>query len=177
MQWVIILFSILHFVSHPQQEHPFYEQIAFDFYSDVIVDSFPTGKRLRINEFILDVHPSKVYQDIANCSLSEVASPEYRSKPIYNYASNQLNISGSQFSLDLTNVDKKKFRVKSNGKGSYPKIQISLPYYHPLDSNVLLVTVYENHSELKSNLYTLKITTDGEVASWCRDERKYIRVH
>jgi hypothetical protein len=178
MYWFSILICALCTFSSPiQQREIFYEQIAFDYYSTVIVDSFPIRKKIRINEFVIDVHPSQTHLDIAKCLLPNVAPKNYKLIAIEGYKANQLNIDGDQFKLNLANIDKNKFKIKSNGKGSYPKVQISLPFYHPLDPNKTLITVYENLSDLRSNRYTLDINIDGEITSWCREERQYIKVH
>ena len=174
--FIMLLCTFLDFQSEAQT-NLFYEQIAFDYYSTVIIDSFPASKRIRINEFVVDIHPNIAYQDIAKCSLPNINRADYELIVVGKYEANQLDIGGNQFRLDLTGIDNKKFKVKSNGIGNYPKIKISLPVYHPLDTNTTLVTVYEHLSILKSNIYTLNINEAGEITSWCREERQYIQVH
>ena len=102
-----------------QTEFPFYEQIAFDFYQSTIIDSFPSKKKIKVYPYVMDFHPPRTgfYNPIC-LGISWKSKTQF--KELESYLETQLNIDSDRFELDFSNLDKKKFKIKRNGNGTYP---------------------------------------------------------
>lgn len=163
---LIILFFLISEFAYTQLETPFFEQIALDLYRSEIIDSFPVKKRIRVFPSFLDFQSTEFSFSTPNC-FDKVAwtNPDHI-QPI----KKKHSIDSNSNELDLTGLNKKQFKIKKNGKGSYPKLFISAPHEDVKNPNRILVNIYEKHSKRKTVIYHLLLDKKGGLKEWCRQE-------
>jgi hypothetical protein len=167
---LIILFFLISEFAFTQTVTPFFEQIAFDLYRSEIIDSFPVKKRIRIFPSFFDFQSTEFSFLTPNC-FNKVAwtNPDHIQQ-IKEYKKNQHSIDSNYKELDFTDLNKKQFKIKKNGKGSYPKLFISVPHEDVKKPNRILVNIYEKHSKRKTVIYHLLLDKNGDLKEWCRQE-------
>ena len=141
---LLLIFLLNCGIGISQTEFPFYEQIAFDFYQSKLIDSFPTKKKVKVYPYVMDFHPSRGNFYRPNClGIDWKKSNPF--KEIKEYVESQLNIDSDRFELDFSNVDKKKFKVKKRGKGTYPRMHITAPHKEIDGNGRIFVNIHETH--------------------------------
>lgn len=158
-----------------QTEFPFYEQIAFDFYQSTLIDSFPTKKKVKVYPFVLDFQPDYFVFNNPSCLGIKWRSNE-QFEPIKDYVESQMNIDSDRFELDFSKLDKKKFKVKKRGKGSYPRLHITAPHKEIDGTERIFVNIHETHEYLWIS-YHLEFNENGEIINWCRNYAEVIRTY
>lgn len=162
----LFIISFLLFIglnkSFSQNELPFFEQKAFDFYSNEILKQFPVKKKIYINTYFIDFQETE-YQYFVKpeCLLTstELDSLIKIGFDIYN----QFDFDSDKNELDLNRIDKKQFRVKKNKTNNYPRLRISAPYVHSSNYFINIHLI----DKFKVVIYHLKIDSNGNVTDWC----------
>jgi len=166
---LIILFLLISEFGFTQTEMPFYEQIAFDFYRTEIIDSFPIKKRIKVYEYAIEFQPTMLWFIRPNCLADMVWKNNDQFQPIKEYTDNQwLNINSKQFQLDFSDLDKKQFKIKKLGRGSFPKLFISPPHKENENNQRIFVNVYLEHNERKLVIYHFEFDKSGKIKNWCQ---------
>lgn len=162
-----------------QTEFPFYEQIAFDFYQSTLIDSFPTKNRVKVYKYATEFHTGlfSLHNTFTtpNCLNNIAWKNNDQFKVIKSYLENQMQTDSNLFELDFSNLNKKKFKIKKNGKGNFPKLFITPPNKEESGTERIFVNIYEKHSEKTVN-YHFEFSRIGEIISWCRTVDKIMRV-
>lgn len=123
----------------------------------------------------MDFHPSRGNFYRPNClGIDWKKSNPF--KEIKEYVESQLNIDSDRFELDFSNVDKKKFKVKKRGKGTYPRMHITAPHKEIDGTERILVNIHETHEYLYIT-YHLEFNDKGEIIDWCRAYDEVIRTY
>ena len=158
-----------------QTEFPFYEQIAFDFYQSTIIDSFPSKKKIKVYPYVMDFHPSRTrfYNPIC-LGISWKSKTQF--KELESYLETQLNIDSDRFELDFSNLDKKKFKIKRNGNGTYPKLQITAPHKEINGTESIFVNIHITNKYLYET-YHIEFNNKGKIINWCRTYDEVIRTY
>jgi len=162
-----ILFLLISGLAIAQTSTPFYEQIAFDLYRTEIIHSFPVKKRIKVYKYAFDFQPTLFWFYTPSCLSNIVWKSNDQFQPIKEYTTSQLKIDSNRFELDFSDLDKKKFKIKKFGKGSYPKLFISPPYKENENERVF-INIYEKHSERKEVIYHLEFDKTGVIKNWCQ---------
>ena len=176
MKVVITIIVVLLSTNINCQETPFFEQIALQFYDSIIQKKHPIDKKIVLNKYTLDLHRTERKFIPPNCSWHTNISDEYKAEPLKSYYSLITNIDSDKFELDISNIKKKRYRIRKNGKGRCPKLFISLPHKYDDNSEILYINIEEKHSEQLTVIYHLQLALNGEVINWCRNEQQYIIV-
>ncbi|APZ47398.1 hypothetical protein BW723_15915 [Polaribacter reichenbachii] len=158
-----------------QTEFPFYEQIAFDFYQSTIIDSFPSKKKIKVYPYVMDFHPPRTgfYNPIC-LGISWKSKTQF--KELESYLETQLNIDSDRFELDFSNLDKKKFKIKRNGNGTYPKLQITAPHKEINGTERIFVNIHITNKYLYET-YHIEFNDKGKIINWCRTYDEVIRTY
>jgi len=157
-----------------QTNTSFYEQVAFDLYRTEIIDSFPVKKRIKVYKY--SFQPTLFYFFTPSCLTNIVWKSNDQFQPIKEYTESQWNIDSNRFELDFSNLDKKQFKIKKIGRGSYPKLFISPPYKENKNDERIFVNIYEKHSERKEVIYHIEFNKSGEIINWCQSVSESIIV-
>ena len=167
---IIILFLLISELGFTQTETPFYEQIAFDKYRSEIIDSFPVKKRIKVYKYAFDFQPTLFWFYTPSCLSNIIWKSNDQFQPIKEYTDSQLNINSNRFELDFSDLDKKQFKIKKFGKGSYPKLFISPPYIENGNDDRIFINIYEKHSEKNEFIYHFEFDKNGIIINWCRSK-------
>ncbi len=154
MKKIILLILLLKSgIGLSQNEVPFFEQIAFDFYRTEILTKHPVNKKIKIWKEI------KIATD----------DPYWFPRCLDNFKSNGIDSLNQKISnkkeLNLSNLDKNKFRIKSNRKGNNPLLFINNPF--TIKGMNIVVNVTELHKDFV-NIYHIEMDTKGNVLNWCK---------
>ncbi|MET1259888.1 hypothetical protein ABV409_11110 [Flagellimonas sp. DF-77] len=157
-----------------QTELPFFEQIAFDFYGQEILKNHPVKKRISVYRFYSDFQKGGTY--IPNGKCFEKPIFENQTIEVDKTTYEQDNIDSGKFELDFSQLDKKQFKIRRNGRGSYPKLFMSYPLASKKEPNRFFVNVSESYDRLVI-IYHLEINKTGKVVDWCKSQHETIVVY
>jgi hypothetical protein len=172
MKKIAIIILILGFnLGFSQVETPFFEQIAFDFYKDTILDKYPSKKKIRIAKYAMDLHPHFYRLQVDKCLTGEFLDEKTDLEILSSYATKQMDFDNYNKLMLYDGINKKQFRIKKSKTEKYPYLNISIPYHKKEKPEVLFVTISENHKK-KTILYYILIDNNGNVNNWCRTVHK-----
>lgn len=97
-------------------------------------------------------------------------------KELESYLETQLNIDSDRFELDFSNLDKKKFKIKRNGNGTYPKLQITAPHKEINGTERIFVNIHITNKYLYET-YHIEFNDKGKIINWCRTYDEVIRTY
>jgi hypothetical protein len=140
-----------------QEEFPFYEQIAFDFYRTNIISKDTVKKRISIYKVI---ETNKLTENLfwyPRC-LEKFNPKEYKDS--------HHNLSRKK-ELILDDIEKGKFKIKKYGKGKYPKLFVSQSLL--FEQNRILVMLTKIY-KWRGELYYVEMNKEGIVTDWCKEE-------
>ncbi|MFI8380511.1 hypothetical protein [Leeuwenhoekiella sp. NPDC079379] len=127
---VAIIFMVLGFnLGFSQVELPFFEQIAFDFYKDTIIEKYSSNKKIRIAKYAVDLHPHYYRFQVDECLTREFLDEKTNLQILSSYAEKETDFDFYTKLMNYDVVDKKQFRIKNSKTESYPYLRISMPYY------------------------------------------------
>ena len=159
-------------IGFAQKDFPFFEQIAFDFYRTKLVDSFPVKNKIKIFPYVTQFQTSGISNPTC---LGIIWKSNDQFQKVDSYAKNQYNIDSNRYELDFRNLDKRKFKIKRNGKGNFPKLYISAPNTEINGTNKIFVDINETYKN-KTVIYHLEFNKNGEIMNWCREVNEIIRI-
>ncbi len=172
---ILLTFLFNYTICVSQIDFPFYEQIAFDFYQSTIIFSFPQEKKVKVYPYVSDFQVSESKFSIVFCEkLNRKVKEDF--KELEGYVESQLKIDSDRFELDLSNLDKKKFKIKRRGKGKYPILQISPPNIMISEKELIFVNIYITNKN-SFETYSIQMTRKGKVIDWCRSFDEIIRIY
>jgi hypothetical protein len=174
---LIIIILLIGELGFAQKKMPFYEQIAFDFYRSEIIDSFPVKKRIKIYKYAYDFQPNTHWFYTPSCLTNIVGKGSKQFIPIKEYVDNQWRIESDKFELDFSELDKKQFKIKKSGKGSFPKLFISSPHIVKGNNKRIFVNIFVKHSERKEVIYHLEFNQSGIIKNWCQSVLETVIIH
>jgi len=161
---IFVLFLIIFFAKiNAQQQYPFFQQLAFDFYTQKIVNEFPRKERIRITKSLNDDCDGQLFY-IPNClksCLTKVDSVEALDYYRYLYSDNS-----RRDELNLENIDPKQFKIKRNCNGNFPRLVVLYPKRY---KERIFVNIHEKW-EKRSVVYVVEFDIDGKIIDWCREE-------
>ncbi|WP_296620389.1 hypothetical protein [Marivirga sp.] len=128
---------------------PPYEQIAFDYYRNVILDDDKPDKK-----FTLWTELHRQF-DIFHY-------PRCLDFKLTNVDSLNLNASGLTH-LELKND--KRFKIKPTHKGAFPRVYSQLSYHTTNDQHI--VAIIEIHKN-QGIVYYIEMKNSGDVTNWCK---------
>lgn len=164
----IFITSFLLFIglnnSFSQNDIPFFEQKAFDFYSNEILKQFPVKKKIYINTYFIDFQETEYNYFVRPECLKSLNSKELDSLNKIGFdIYNQFDFDSDKNELDSNRIDKKQFKIKKNKTKNYPRLRISSP--HVYDSNYFVnIHLIE---EFSNTIYHLRFDNNGNVIDWC----------
>lgn len=131
------------------QSIPNYEQIAFDYYRNTIVDKNSNKNKMTL---WTEIKKQGYLQWYPGC--------------LKNFDFNKtdefiFNISeSSKIEIDADD----RFRIKKWGKGPYPRISVTTSFRNK--ENQHIVTIYEIHKH-SGIIYYIELDGDGTIKDWC----------
>ena len=161
-------------IGFAQSEMPFFEQNAFNFYALEIIKVNPVKKRISIYRYYSDFQDSSRYFVEGECLENPVFKNQI--KKVDKIAYGQNNIDSDKFELNFNQLDKKQFKIRRNGRGSFPKLFISYPMVSVKDSKRFFVNVYESYGK-RGNNYHIELDDKGKVIDWCHSRHETIIIH
>lgn len=161
-------------IGFAQTELPFFEQSAFDFYGKEILQVNPVKKRISVYRYYMDFQESGHYFTEGECLENPIFKNQIKEVDKTEYG--QDNIDSAKFELDFSQLDKKQFKIRRNGQGSFPKLFISYPMVSVKESSRFFVNVYESY-EHRGNIYHIELDSNGRVIDWCQSRHETIIVH
>lgn len=75
--------------------------------------------------------------------------------------------------LDLTNIDKKKFKIRKFNRGKFPKLFVHYPKVY---ENRIFVIVHEKYQNC-GKYYTVELNKAGEIIDWCQSKYETVTLH
>ncbi len=177
-----ILFAVIVGITNgiAQNEMPFYEQIAFEFYQTEILTKNPIDKKLTL---FSELKPS-INLDMVKFSFTHnngiVENPfwypkcnddfnnEFNKTYKNKYWSNLKNNLSNKNNLDLSKLDQNQFSIKKYGKGKFPRLYIDQSI-SILDSKLTIVNVNLIKRD-SGTIYHIQIDKNGKVTDWCKTE-------
>jgi hypothetical protein len=166
---IAILLTLSYSFVFGQNEIPFFEQIAFDFYKDTIVKMHPSKKRIRIAKYAVDLHPTYYRFQVSKCLTGELLEENTNLQLLSSYVAKQTDFDFYNQLMNYSGIDKKRFRIKNAKTENYPYLRISRPYYKKKDARKYYVNIIEYHKEWSIE-YFLLMDKDGSIINWCRDK-------
>ena len=160
-------------IGFAQTELPFFEQSAFDFYAKEILKENPVKKRISIYRYYLDFQINNSYLPNDDCLEKPIFQNQIMEVDRVTYG--QDNIDSDKFEMDLSKLDKKQFKIRKNGRGSYPKLFLSYPMVSKKEPNRFFVNISESYDRLV-NIYLVEMDYKGEVIDWCKTYHETIIV-
>ena len=140
-------------LGYAQTDKPDFAQIAFDFYQTEIQLKYPVKKRIN------------VWKELRTAT----SDPFWHPRCLEGYKLNGIDSLNEKISdrtnLDLSNLDKSKFKIKPNGKGNTPIVFINKPF------TIKGLNIFVNITELKKdrvNIYHVEIDKNGRILDWCK---------
>ena len=175
MKKIIFLLAALNFgTGYAQNQVPFFEQIAFDFYRTKIIDTASTKKRINIYPYASQFHPN--FQVFSNPTCLGIAwKNNNQFEELESYKEGQLHIDSDRYELDLSDLNKKKFKIRRNKTSKLPIVFITPPHKERNGSEDIFVNVYENHPD-QTVIYSFKFSVDGQIIDWCRTVNDIVRI-
>lgn len=145
-----------------QENTPFYEQTALDFYNSEILKTSDLNVRLKISDDLKSIH----YID-AECLIKKIVNEK-------NISSLKTSKYFEGYSLSLKNIDKKllkKVKKINNDfrKENYVIISIAQEF-----NNRIFVVINEI-AEGKGRIFTLEFNKSGNIIDWCKSS-EYIKM-
>ena len=105
----IIFFLIINIDCFSQSEYPFYEQLAFNFYKDTILEIYPVERKIIVFKSLNYDSGEEIYYVPSNCLKTKL--PNYgKNIGKLEYSKYWRRFEDMRLDLDLTNIDKKKFK-------------------------------------------------------------------
>ena len=176
MKKVAITFMFLAFnFGFSQVETLFFEQIAFNFYKDTILEKYPSEKKIRISKYAVDLHPNYNKFHVDKCLIGEYLDEESDMDVLNSYAEKQSDFDFYSRLMDYDGINKKQFRIKKSKTESYPYLRISMPTHRKDGFELFYVTISENHKK-ENIIYYLLIDKNGIVKNWCRKVQKVAEI-
>ncbi|MEO5788082.1 hypothetical protein [Gelidibacter sp.] len=173
MKKVILLILMLNCgIGFAQKDFPFFEQIAFDFYRTKLLDSFPIQKKIKVFPYVNQFHTSGISNPIC---LGIDWKNNNQFQELDSYTKSQYNIDSNRYELDFRDLDKRKFKIKRNGNGNFPKLYISPPNTEGIGTDKIYVDINEAHKN-KTVIYHFEFNKKGEIKDWCKEVNEIIRI-
>lgn len=172
---ILVIFFLNCGIGISQSDFPFYEQIAFDFYQSIIIDSFPTKKKVKVYPYAFDFQPDYFAFSNPSC-LGITWENNEQFEPLELYVESQIKIDSERFELDFSDIDKKIFKIKKRGKGNYPRLYITAPHTEKNGTEQVFVNIHETHKYLWVT-YHFEFNDKGGIIDWCRKYAKVTRTH
>ena len=88
----------------------------------------------------------------------------------------QLKIDSNRFELDFPKLDKKKFKIKKRGEGTYPRLKITPPNIEINGKKRIFVNIHITNEYLYET-YHIEFDDKGKVINWCRTYDEVIRTY
>ena len=172
MKTFTIIFLILGFnTGFSQVEVPLFEQIAFDFYKDTILEKHPSEKKIRIAKYAVDLYPNHSRFQVGECLIGEFLDEKTNLEVLSYYAEKQTDFDFYSRLMNYDGINKKQFRIKKSKTESYPYLRISMPYHKKDVIDGLFVTISEYHKK-KEIIYYLLLDRNGVIKNWCQNVQK-----
>ena len=171
MKKIILSFILFISLFSSAQEHPFYEQFAFDFYGTTILDSIPVKKRIIVYENVFD------FQILTHKFHSFLGSKQDKYEAIYAYRQKQHAFDSEFSTLKLDDLNKRKFKVRKKVKEKYPRLFITAPHIKNNIPDKVYLNIHVEESRFFNNIYYLELNNKGKVLNWRREYFEIIFTH
>lgn len=146
-----------------QSEYPFYEQLAFNFYNDTILDIHPVERKIIVFKSLNYDSGQEIYYVPSDCLKTNL--PNYgQNIEKLEYSKYWRRFEDMKLDLDLTNIDKKKFKIRKFNRGNFPNLFVHYPKVY---ENRIFVIVHENYQN-SGKYYTIELNKAGEIIDWCQ---------
>ena len=160
------------FKSFAQSNYPFYEQLAFNFYKEEILKAFPVKTKITVYKSLNYDAGEEMYYVPSNGLKSEVPRQRDSIKRI-EYSKYWKGVDDSRFELNLSNIDKKQFKIKKSNKGSFPRIFVHYPKTY---KNRVFVIVHQKYQN-SGTYYTIEFDQNGKIIDWCKSIYETVTVY
>ncbi|MFP9115275.1 hypothetical protein ACLI1A_15165 [Flavobacterium sp. RHBU_3] len=168
---LIIVFTTVT-VSAQESNYPFYEQLAFNFYQDTILKSYPVKKKISLYPYRLDFKIHLKSLENPGCITGIDSNSQF--KPFLTYETAQSNFDSGKLDLEVATINKHQFRIKKlHTKNRYPQLFITSPYLLNRDTDKVFVTIQQQNSETEGVNYHFVLTPKGTIIDWCRTEYSF----
>jgi hypothetical protein len=161
--YIIIFFLVCTSKVHAQNNYPFYEQIAFDYFSKVILKEQPVTHFMKIKtSTFINYSGNETFENSLTCF--EHSKTNQIDTLFANNYRNQL-IENLNFWITLDKYDRKHFKVKKNTTDQYPRLFISNPISY---EEKVYITIEINYYR-ETKIYEIEMDSQGNVSNWCSE--------
>ena len=168
----IIFFLIINIDCFSQSEYPFYEQLAFNFYKDTILEIYPVERKIIVFKSLNYDSGEEIYYVPSDCLKTKL--PNYgKNIEKLKYSKYWRRFEDMRLDLDLTNIDKKKFKIRKFNRGNFPKLFVHYPKVY---ENRIFVIVHEKYQNC-GKYYTVELNKAGEIIDWCQSKYETVTLH
>lgn len=151
----IIIISFFSLSITAQTNIPFYEQIAFDFYKNEIIEKSEEREKYKITQNL-----KSIFYLSTECLKNKV----YNEKEIKKLQ-NSLYFKG--YRLNLSKIDKKTFRkAKKINKNSNKENFVEVSIAYEFEGRIFVVISELNSGQGKD--YIFEFNNDGKIIDWCK---------
>ncbi len=155
-----------------QSEKPFYEQIAFDFYKESILKTYPVKRKITIYKSLTYNSEEEIYYIPSNCLKNEISNNEKKIEKL-EFSKYWKTFEDMRLNLDLKDINKKQFKIRKNNNGSFPKLYI---HYPKIYKNRIFVILHEKKLN-NGKYYIIEFNESGEIIDWCLSTYTLIYSH
>lgn len=149
MRLTIILFLLTISIKGTGQGIPDYEQIAYDFYKETILTKYPKQKIVTVW--------TELYKDFTRFDYPRCLDFKL-------ITGGSLNLNSSKRDQLIVN-DNKRFRIRKNLKGPYPRVFSTVSYSTKIGQHIVTITeIYKHHLIT----YFVEMNNSGTVINWCK---------
>ncbi|ESU21146.1 hypothetical protein FSS13T_27350 [Flavobacterium saliperosum S13] len=170
--YLIFLFLSFNFKCFAQSDYPFYEQIAFDFYKDEILKNLPVKKKITVYKSLNYNAAEEIHYVPSNGLKTKVPQHRDSIKKI-DFSRYWKSINANRFELNLTNIDKKQFKIKKSNNGSFPKVFVHYPKIYKDRVFIIVHQKYEN----SGTYYTIEFDENGKIIDWCKSIYETVTIY
>ena len=168
----MFLFFCLSFKCFAQSNYLFYEQLAFDFYREEILKKFPVKEKITVYKSLNYDSSEEIYYVPSNGLKTKIPNQRDSINRI-DFSKYWKNINANKFKLNLTNIDKKQFKIKKSNNGSFPKLFVHYPKVY---KERVFVIVHQKH-ESSGTYFTIEFDQNGKIIDWCKSYYETVPVY
>ena len=168
----MLLFFCLSFKCFAQSNYPFYEQLAFDFYREEILKKFPVKEKITVYKSLNYDSSEEIYYVPSNGLKTKIPNQRDSINRI-DFSKYWKNINANKFELNLTNIDKKQFKIKKSNNGGFPKLFVHYPKVYKERVFVIVHQKYES----SGTYFTIEFDQNGKIIDWCKSYYETVPVY
>jgi len=150
-----------------QKTEPFYEQIAFDFYSNQILKEIPVNKKITVAKELN--YTKSIHYLPSDCLKNKIENKKNAND--INIAKHISDLKIKKYELDLSKTNRNQFRVikklNVNDRGLINH-KNSIFLYKPKLFEERVFVIIDQVLESNGTVYTIELDKKGNIIDWCK---------